>query len=1161
MKKFYGYLRKLQFPPISLQLLRVMKLTVVFLTVVSLSISARSFSQTVTYSGKNVSIEKVFSIFQQQTGYSFFYNEDDLNKIQPVSVSFEHVNLKTALNKMLESRGLGYTIQGKTIFIHSIIAPYNIQVPKDIQVKPIEGMVVDSVSGEALVGVTIKVKGSTIGTLTDAEGKFSLEIPDGAMLEVSYLGYETKTISVGEKSNLTIALSPAATGLDQLVVIGYEKRRKKDVTGAIATIDAGSLVMSSAPDIGHMLTGKIAGLYIRQNSAQPGGGLNLLVRGGGSINASNAPLIVIDGFPISDIQQPGTGGIYQGGTFSVLNSLNPNDVESITVLKDASATAIYGSRAANGVILISTKRGASGKPIVRYSGNYSFQPYVNSFDMLPLNKWMQVYNEAAWENWLWENKVQPWGPYTIEEAKADPVAGQYHPLYSQKAIANVGRGTDWTGLVTRTGSTMQHNLSVSGGNNKVKYFLSGNYYDQKGVVKNSELKRISLRSNIDVNLSKILTLSTSLSASRIDNYNSQLGDSPYEKSGILTAALQQGPQIRAKDEQGNFPVNPRAATQPNPLSMLTITDKGRVEKMLLNTSLLIKPTNHLNIKLKGGFERGLAKRWEYVPTTVVYGATENGVANIAATDNNHYLLQATAGYRNTFADAHALDVLLGTSMEKFIDEGNREGVSDFITDAFLMYNMFAGAGPKTVGSSHGENEIASYFGRLNYRFKDKYFFTFTFRADGSSVFAEGHKWGYFPSVAVAWDVTQEPFFRSFSNTISQLKFRVSYGQTGNSSIGTNAFASYYAHPAYLSGDDQIEIGVSPDKLGNPELKWETTTETNIGIDYSLFNGKVSGSLDFYNKVISDLLATKELNSYQPVNTVIANIGATQSRGFGLSVTTVNISRNRFTWRTRLSLSRFYNTWKERASDWKPAVYEQVHDPINAMYYQLSGGILQQGEKTPEAQPELLPGQIIIKDINGFVRDDNGNPVVNDNGRFQLTGEPDGKIDNADYVMIGNSDPSLIGGLVNIINYKDFTLNIAFNAMFGRRMEDPNFMIRGRNAYQIYQQGLNDLTSVLNRWTPTNPSTTQPSTYQDWSPYGNGNFFLQKAWFIRLQDVSLTYNLPAKWFKGVFTRAGLHAAANNLFLITPYSGVDPETDVYTAAYPNMSTYTFGINLEF
>lgn len=1025
----------------------------------------------------------------------------------------------------------------------------------------VRGTVTDSATGNPLVGASINLKGSSIGATTDENGKFSLNVPEHGVLEVSYTGYSMKEIPVNGRHEIDIILAPNATELEQLVVVGYEKQRRKDLTGAISTISAKDLVMSSAPDIGHMLEGKIPGLYIQQNSAQPGGGLDLLIRGGGSINASNTPLIVIDGFPISDIQQPGSGGYYDGGTFSMLNSLNPNDVESVTVLKDASATAIYGSRAANGVILITTKTGSSGKPVVSYSADASVQPYVNKFKELSLSQWMNVYNQAAWENWLWTNQVQPWGPNSIEDAQAHPVAGQYSPYFSQKAINNVGSGTDWVGLVTRTGSTMQHNLSISGGSNSIKYFLSGNYFDQKGVVKNSELKRISFRSNVDIKLSKILTLSTSLSESRINNNNTQLGDAPYEQSGILTAALQQGPQIRAKDENGNYPVNPLEATQPNPLGLLTITDKGQVEKTLLNAFLLIQPTGHLDIKIGGGLERGLAQRGNYVPTTTVTGSESNGIANIASTQNNHYLLQATADYKKTFADVHSLDVLVGASDEKFINDGNSENVSNFISDAFLMYNMGAGTGAKTVGSSHGENEIASYFGRANYRYNDKYYFTFTMRADGSSVFAPGHKWGYFPSAALAWDVTREKFFEPLSNTISQLKMRLSYGQTGNASIGTNAYAAYAAFPAYLSADDQILIGVAPDKLENPDLTWETTTEANIGIDYSILKDRISGSLDFYNKVISNLLATEQLDSYQTISSVTGNIGETQSKGFGLSITTVNIKNKDFSWRTRVSLSRFYTTWKQRDANWKPAVYQNINDPINARYTLISGGILQPGQKTPAAQPLLVPGQIIIEDVNGYVRDANGNPAVDAKGRFELTGKPDGKLDDADYVLDGTTDPSYTGGIVNIFSYKNFTLNISFNAMFGRRMEDPNFMIRGRNAYQIFQSGSNDLTSVLNRWTPTNHSTTQPSTYQDWSPYGNGDFFLQKAWFIRLQDVSLQYNLPSKWFKGVFNQAGIHLAANNLFLITPYKGVDPETDSYAAAYPNMSTYTFGINLQF
>ncbi len=278
----------------------------------------------------------------------------------------------------------------------------------------VRGTVTDSATGNPLTGASVKLKGSAIGTATDENGKFSLNAPENGVLEVSYTGYSSKEIAINGRTSLEITLASSATELEQLVVVGYEKQRRKDLTGAISTISAKDLVMSSAPDIGHMLEGKIPDLYIQQNSAQPGGGLNLLIRGGGSINASNAPLIVIDGFPISDIQQPGSGGYYNGGTFSVLNSLNPNDVESVTVLKDASATAIYGSRAANGVILVTTKSGHSGKPTVRYSADYSAQPYVNKFKELSLSQWMQVYNDAAWENWLWTNQVQPWGPIPLK---------------------------------------------------------------------------------------------------------------------------------------------------------------------------------------------------------------------------------------------------------------------------------------------------------------------------------------------------------------------------------------------------------------------------------------------------------------------------------------------------------------------------------------------------------------------------------------------------------------------------------------------------------------------------------------------------------------------------------------------------------------------------
>jgi TonB-linked SusC/RagA family outer membrane protein len=457
--------------------------------------------------------------------------------------------------------------------------------------------------------------------------------------------------------------------------------------------------------------------------------------------------------------------------------------------------------------------------------------------------------------------------------------------------------------------------------------------------------------------------------------------------------------------------------------------------------------------------------------------------------------------------------------------------------------------------------IASYFGRVNYNFKRRYYVTATVRTDGASVFAANHKWGTFPSAAVAWNMAEESFLGFLKNTFSQLKLRLSYGQTGNATINSNAFAAYAAYPAWLSGSDARMIGVSLARLENPDLKWETTTGANLGLDFTILNGRIDGSIELFNNIISDLLATKSLNSYQEVNTIIANIGKTQSKGFEITVNTRNIQNKDFQWRTMFVLSRYKDTWKERAPDWKPAVYENANDPIRSVYSREADGILQVGEQVPASQPELKPGMIKIKDIDGFERDGSGNPLVDANGRFIRLGKPDGRIDDADTKLMGTSDPSFMAGLTNIFTYKNFSLNFDFNALFGRRFADPNYTTYGVSAAGVYSNGYNALRTVKDRWTPENPSTTHPSSFYGWSPYGVGDFFVEDAWFIRLQNVSLGYDLPRRWFGKVLSAARIHADAQNLFVITPYSGVDPETDSYTAAYPYIRTYTVGLNLNF
>jgi TonB-linked SusC/RagA family outer membrane protein len=1027
--------------------------------------------------------------------------------------------------------------------------------------KVIKGTVTSKEDGSGIPGASVVVLGTTSGTITDVDGKFSLTLPANATkLKISFLGMKTVEVELGSGNEINVALESEVTSLDEVVVVGYGTQKKRDLTGAVTSVRSADILVSSNPDIGHALQGKAAGLLIRENSAQPGGGLDILVRGAGSINASNAPLFVVDGFPISDLQQPQNDNRYDGGTQSILNTFNPNDIASIEVLKDASATSIYGARAAHGVVLITTKRGLEGKPIVQYSTSYAYQRYNDAFDVLPLNEWMQVRNEAAWEQWLFSNHVTPWGNTTLEEAQANPVAGDFYKLYTQNAIDNVGRGTDWLGLVTQDGSIIQHNISVSGGNKSTKFMVSGNYYDHSGVIKNSGFQRYTVRGNVDQDISKYVKLGFNFSFSRINNKNSSLGGDQWENSGIIRASIQQGPHIQAIDENGNYPLNPQLSQQPNPYSLLTITDNGRIERTMVNSFLDITPVDGLVVRLKAGMDRGLTNRWTYLPKTTLAGEQENGKANISEIDKNDYLLEATANYTRVFGEGHSFNVLGGVSEEKFIDGSSSSGNTGFISDAFLWNNLSSGSGTMSVGSSGSKNMMASYFGRLNYIYKEKYLATFTIRTDGASVFAANNKWATFPSVALGWNIANESFFGGLKNTISQLKLRASYGQTGNASIGSNAFAAYSAYLAYLTSDEVKNIGVSLSRLENPDLKWETTTELNVGIDYSLFKDRVSGSLDIFSRVISDLLQMKPINSYNEINMVMANVGETQSKGFELSIVTRNIQKNDFQWKTMFSFSKFNDRWKKRAADWKPAVYESDNDPIRAMYTRESDGIMQIGEVLPE-QPELLPGSIKIKDINGYKRDENGNPMVDENGRFIRTGAPDGMIDDADTKLLGSTDPSLLAGMTNILTYKNLSLSFDFNGMFGRQLADPNYTSYGVSAEGIYTYGYNGLRTVKDRWTPDKPSADHPSSYYGWSPYGSGDFFLQNAWFIRLQNISLGYTLPQNWFGGVFKNATLHADAQNLFLITPYTGVDPETDSYTAAYPNVKTYTLGLNLTF
>lgn len=1038
------------------------------------------------------------------------------------------------------------------------------QQSSKVNQRTLTGTVTDE-QGEPIVGATVIEHGKKTGTITNGDGAFSLATTPGTTLTISYVGFAPQTVKA--RNGMRVILSEEAKGLDEVVVVGYGTMKKRDLTGAVSSVKGTDLAVAGVASAAHMLAGKAAGLYVRQNSAQPGGGLDILIRGAGSVNASNEPLYIVDGFPIAKLdQQKGENGRMDPGTQGVLNFLNPNDVESIEVLKDASATAIYGARAANGVVIVTTKRGREGKAVVNYSYNYSYQHYSDKYDVLSLRDWMIEKNKSSWEYWIWENEVGPWGSKTLEAALAAPKSGlAYTRPYTDAQIAAAGAGTDWVGLITRNGHIQEHNLSIQGGSKDTQYMISLNYYDNEGIVRNSGMSRYTVKSNIDQRFLNVFKAGVNLTLTRIDNNNTQLGSAQFEKSGIIRSAVQMGPNILAYDPvTGTYPVNPLLGTQPNPYSLLNNIDKGRTDRFLGNMYVEARPIEGLTLRVNAGLDRANISRKTYEPKSTLYGRNLQGNGDIYTNDNNQYLLEATATYAKMIKEQHKVNLLAGTSYEQFNVEGVNSGNNNFLLDGFLYNNLNAGTGTKRVGSSFSKNKMESYFFRVNYIFKDRYYLTGTFRADGASVFAKNHKWGYFPSAALGWTFSEEPFMKSLSSWLTMGKMRLSWGQTGNSNIGSNAFASYYAQPAYNQENGTQLIGVFQGKLENPNLKWETTTEWNFGMDFGFLNNRILASVEFYHRVISDLLNYKPLNYYHDISQVMANIGKTQSTGLELTINTTNVQTRDFKWTTNFTFTTYKDRWKERTPDWKPAVYEKVDDPIRPIYSRRADHILQIGEAAPAAQPDLRPGELVIKDLNGYKRDSNGQPEVDANGRFILTGGPDGKIDDADVELIGSQDPGWMAGMVNSLTYKDFDFSFQLNGMFDRRMEDPTEMAYGLGGGDVARYGYNALSIIKKRWTWDNPSTQYPCSFNGWgNSYTHGDWYYQKAWFVRLSNITLGWSMPKAWIAKAkyISRVHLSLSASNLFCITPYKGLDPETDYYTAAYPNARTYSLGVNITF
>lgn len=1109
-------------------------------------------AQKVTFNGEQVSLKQAFEQIESVSNYKIAYNTSQLDVNRKVTLNQKDTDVLQVLDQLLAGTGCTYKVNENYIVITA---------QQTGALKRVRGVVKD-VNGEPIIGANVVVKGSpSNGTITDLNGNFDLSVASNATLQISYIGYNTQELFVGKKTDFNVVLKEDTELLEEVVVVGYGTMKKKDLTGAVASVKMDDAPVGTVSTISHALAGKAAGLQVNTISAQPGSGSTFRIRGAASVNAGNDPLIIIDGFPVSptDESKIQTGKYDSGSSDNILASINPNDIESIEVLKDASSTAIYGARAGNGVIIITTKKGKTGAPKVTYSGTASVQTMAAKYEMLSAKDFMIQSNRYALEEWRRSNGIGIYGGKSEAEA-----ASPYTPYYTDAEIANPAYNTDWFKEITRTGFQTQHNLSVNGGTETTKYLLSGNFFKQNGVVKNNDMDRYTARVNVEQKVSKYVNLGVNMTMSRNTTNNVPLGAGQNENASIMVAAAQFSPILPVRDENGEYVLNSQAAFLPNPVSLLEITDKTVKERLLGTAYIEIKPIEELTLKGNFGIDRNYQKHSVYMPKTTLYGQKTGGQANIAQYDKSDYLMELTANYTKRFGD-HNLNALVGYSFQRFTDESLSAGNSQFLIDGFLYNNLGAGAYPKpSVGSSASKSEMASFFGRINYSYKDRYLLTATMRADGASNFAKNNRWGYFPSVALGWRFTEEEFMQSLTSVVSNGKLRVSFGQTGNSNIGNRA-VSYYSTGNNNEFGGTESVGVYLSQMGNTDLKWETTTEWNVGLDLGFFNNRLNVTAEYFHKVVSDLLSERSLLSFQEVSTIAANIGETQSQGFELTVNSTNFNTKDFSWNTDFTFSFYRDKWKTRDESWKPSAYSVYDSPIRYQYGYLSDGLIQPGE-TVDWMPGAIPGQVKIKDINGYVYNEDGSVKVDQYGIPLKSGKPDGKLDDADKVIYGSSDPGYLLGLNNTFRWKNFDLNIYFYGQFD--------MLNSGSYKDLWLTGASGMTGIVNMfrgynmpvsakdvWTSDNQSAVRPGYFQDKSTWGIGDYYLQKSWFIRCRNITLGYTIPVNQGRNILSNVRVYFDVNNPFMITPYNGLDLETDNSVWAYPNVRSFSLGIDITF
>ncbi|GAB3262689.1 TonB-dependent receptor [Larkinella harenae] len=1083
--------------------------------------------QRIALKSETTTLKAALSILERTTHVLFVYNPREIQANRKVKLETRFVTLKEVLNELLVPLNIRYEVSGKQIALFrnentgQIALPTEHAITADLTVS---GTVTDE-KGEGLPGVSVLIKGSTRGTTTNPDGKYQLTVPDeSTILVFSFVGFVSQEMAVNKRTTLDISLKTDNKSLDEVVVVGYGTVKKSDLTGSVAKVGETNIKATPIASLDRAMQGRAAGVQVVSNSARPGGGSTIRIRGSGSVNAGNDPLYVIDGFP--------TGN---------LNSINTDDIESIEVLKDASATAIYGSRGSNGVVMVTTKRGKAGKAVISYDGYYGIQSVRRSIPLLNAQQFAELVNEA---------QVNAGAKPYFDGSTAD------RPLPN-----TLGQGTNWQDAVTQNAPIRNHQLGVLGGSEKSRYAISFGYFGQEGIIRNSDFNRYTLRANLDNDVTSRLKVGLTMQGAYTTGNNARTEVDGNAGGGVVSAALSYSPTFPMYNADGSYfknqgTLNGLAVDNPRALTD-EFRNKSSVIRLLANAYADYKIIEGLTFRTSFGTDLLTSKTNAYVTRLAIAGASLGGSASVANRQDINWLNENTLNFTRQITPRHNISALVGYTIQGQTIETATARANTF-SDDFAEYNNL-GAGSTLVAPASDSDDwrLISYIARLNYGFDDRFLLTFTARRDGSSRFGLNNKFGFFPSGALAWKLANEEWLKNIT-AVSDAKLRVSYGLSGNQEIGNYRYLANIGATPYILGG-VLQTGSATTGIANPDLRWEKNAQFDAGLDVGLFNNRLQISADYYIKTTSDLLFNVGVPTSSGFSTTLKNIGSVRNNGLELSFNSVNVDHNGFRWASEFNIT--FNRNKvlrlDGRQEFRTGTDATIHNttqnpillrvgsPLGNFFGLVTDGIFQtQAEVDGSAQKTAKPGDLRYVDRNG-------DGIINDNDRD----------------VIGNSNPDFFGGFNNTFSYKGFDFNVFVQGSFGN--EILNY---GTFDLLNLTGGNNQSARALDRWTPTNPSNEIPRANAAGGSRLLSSLHVEDGSYLRFRNISLGYNLPKNWLSRISVNSlKVYVTLQNYLTLTKYSGLDPEVNRYGSsslsqgldygAYPAAKTVLIGANLKF